>query len=194
MRVFVKQQAANEWWDVPRNVTPLAIDNDIFDAGRNRHPDEGPSAEYGLTARESRCDRLPCAPASIFIDRFGLLRDIRMPDTLELVALLKRLLAFVLLALALSPFNAPFQTGVLGSAKTEQIVSIESLLAIRENTDARALVQRRAVDPGGVSIAPLADLPPTTCIARCPNALLTRAATRMTCTADRSFLATVLRV
>ena len=117
-----------------------------------------------------------------------------MPDTLVLVALLKRSLAFVLLALALSPFNAPFQTGVLDSAKTEQIVSIESLFALRENTDARALVQRRAVDPGGVSIAPLSDLPPTTCIARCPSALLRRAAMRMTRTADRPFLATVLRV
>jgi hypothetical protein len=124
----------------------------------------------------------------------GLLQDMRMPDTLEPVALLKRSFAFVLLALALSPFTAPFQTGVLDSAKTEQIVSIESLFPLRENTDARALVHRRAVDPGGVSIAPLSDLPSTSCIARCPSALLRRAASRMTCTADRRFLATVLRV
>ena|SRR5688500_3633421 len=117
-----------------------------------------------------------------------------MPNTSELVAVLKRSLAFVLLALALSPFNAPFQTGVLDSANTEQIVSIESLFPLRENTDARALVQRPAVDPGGVSIAPLSDLPPSTCIARCPSALLRRGATRMTYTGDRPFLATVLRV
>jgi hypothetical protein len=117
-----------------------------------------------------------------------------MPDTSELVALLKRLLAFVLLALALSPFNAPFQTGVADNATTEQIVPVESLIALRQSTDARAMVERRAVEPGGVSIAPLFDVPLITCIARCPNALLGRAVARTTSTGDCSRLATVLRV
>ena len=116
-----------------------------------------------------------------------------MPDTLEPVALLKRLLAFFLLALALSPFNAPFQTRVADNA-TEQIVPDESLIVLRERTDARAVVERCAVEPGGVSLAPLFDIPLTTCMAHCRNSLLRRAGARITSVVDCSLRTTVLRV
>jgi hypothetical protein len=110
------------------------------------------------------------------------------------VAFLKRLLALVLLALALSPFNAPFHTAVVDNATTEQIVPVESLIALRESTDCRAMVQRRAVEPDGVSIAPLFDVPVKPCIVRCPGSLLRGAIARITSTGDPSLLATVLRV
>src|SRR5688572_11511554 len=45
----------------------------------------------------------------------------------------------------LSPFNAPSQTCVADNAMTEQIFLVESLIALRHSTDARAVVERCAV-------------------------------------------------
>ena len=110
------------------------------------------------------------------------------------MALLKRLLALVLLALALSPFNAPFHTAVVDNATTEQIVPVESLIALRESTGCRAMAQRRALEPDGVSITPLFDVPLKLCIVRCPGTFFRGAIARITSTGDPSLLATILRV
>ena len=103
-------------------------------------------------------------------------------------------MAFVLLALALSPFSAPFQTAVVDNATAEQIVPVEALIALRESTDARAMVEQRAVEAGGVSIAPVFDVPLKPSVVRCPGTLLRGAIARITSTADPSLLTIVLRV
>jgi hypothetical protein len=62
--------------------------------------------------------------------------------------MLKTSFALVLLILALSPFNAPFQTG--GGTAQEQIAQIELLSAIRQDIDSRAVVEQRSTEPHGV--------------------------------------------
>lgn len=60
----------------------------------------------------------------------------------------------------------PFQTAGVDIATAEQIVPVEALIALRESSDARSMVEQRSVEPGGVSIAPLFDVSHTSCIAR----------------------------
>ena len=62
--------------------------------------------------------------------------------------MLKKSFALVLLVLALSPFNAPFQTG--GGAERQHIAQIELLSAIRQNIDSRAVIEQRSAEPHGV--------------------------------------------
>jgi len=79
--------------------------------------------------------------------------------------MLKKSFALVLLVLALSPFNAPFQTG--GGAEQQQIAQIELLSAIRQNIDSRGVIEQRTSAPHGVVavsppaltfVVPLSDL------------------------------------
>src|SRR5688572_30383690 len=62
--------------------------------------------------------------------------------------MLKKSFAVVLLILALSPFNAPFQTG--GGAERQHIAQIELLSAIRQNIDSRAGIEQRCAEPHGM--------------------------------------------
>ena len=62
--------------------------------------------------------------------------------------MLKKSFALVLLILALSPFNAPFQPS--GGAEQQQIAQIELLSAIRQNIHSRAVIEQRSAEPHGV--------------------------------------------
>ena len=65
------------------------------------------------------------------------------------LAMLKKSSALVLLILALSPSNAPFQTG--GGAEQQQIAQIELPSAIRQNIDSCAVIEQGSAQPHGWS-------------------------------------------
>jgi hypothetical protein len=64
--------------------------------------------------------------------------------------MLAKSFAFILLTLALSPFNAPFQPG---DGSDQQIASVEQLSAIRQNSASRAVIAQRSANPDGVAVA-----------------------------------------
>lgn len=66
--------------------------------------------------------------------------------------MLKKSFAFILLALTLSPFNAPFQPG---GGSEQQIAPIESLSVLRQDNESRAVIAQRSPESRGVTIAPL---------------------------------------
>lgn len=68
-----------------------------------------------------------------------------------LSVMLNKLGAFVLLTLALSPFNAPFQTG---GGNEHQVAQIEPLSAIRQHSACRAVAQHPEVPDAFLAFLP----------------------------------------
>jgi hypothetical protein len=66
--------------------------------------------------------------------------------------MLAKLFAFILLLLAASPFNAPFQTG---TGDQQHIASVETLSGIRQNSAARAVIAQRFATLDGMEIVSL---------------------------------------
>jgi hypothetical protein len=71
--------------------------------------------------------------------------------------MLKKLCAVGLLALAVCPFTAPFQTCDLGSARIPRSSTrlIDSASALPDESDPGSLVAPRSTAPGRLTIAPL---------------------------------------
>jgi len=67
-------------------------------------------------------------------------------------AMLTKSFAFILLTLTLSPFNAPFQPG---GESEQQSALIESLSALRHDSDSRAVIGQPSPESNHLAVTPL---------------------------------------
>lgn len=105
------------------------------------------------------------------------------------LTMLKKLFALVLLILALSPFNAPFQTS---GGSEQQIGCVEQLSAIRNNSHSRDVLAQPFAHSDGAAV--VSTLQPASILTSNESPGLLRADHRWTLCGDYSPRIAILRL